>query len=60
MLPQEFIDYLVNEPETGMGYQQGVTIEMQDGTIHKDVLVLNCSVYDDPSIDCRKIKSISV
>lgn len=47
-LPQEWVDYMINQPETGMGYQE-VDIYFSDKTL-TDVIVYNCEhfySYDD-------------
>jgi len=40
-LNRNWSDFLVNRPEKGMGYQI-VDITLQDGSIHKGVIVFNC------------------
>lgn len=39
-LSQNFIDYLIEQPETGMGYHL-VDIELKNGTVLHDRIVLN-------------------
>ena len=39
-LSQKFIDALVQEPETGMGYQVA-DITLKNGRVYKDAIILN-------------------
>ena len=42
-LEDKWIDYLTNQPESGMGFQHA-TVTLKDGTVHDDITILNCSV----------------
>lgn len=55
-LPKNWIDYLVQQPETGMGWQK---CDIEDkGGIHTDVIVMNSE--DVIGVDVDSIISISV
>ncbi|MCC6700657.1 MAG: hypothetical protein IT221_03990 [Fluviicola sp.] len=49
-LSQNFINYLIEQPETGMGYHL-VEIELKDGTVLKDRIILNSEYIKLQSID---------
>lgn len=58
-LSDDWIDELVNQPETGMGYQE-VEIETKDGDIY-DVIVFNAEELNvDLPIEEDDIQSITV
>ena len=44
-LPKKWIDYLVNEPESGMGYQI-VDIHFKKHSTLKDIIVSNCEIFE--------------
>jgi hypothetical protein len=46
LLPKQWIDFLVKEPETGMGYQI-VGITLKSGKTISDVPIMNCSFIGD-------------
>ena len=62
-LPESFIFYLENIPETGMGYQI-VDIIMLDGKILTDRIILNSTyikkLNEEEKIEMEKIKEIKV
>ena len=51
-------EWLRNAPESGVGYQI-CDLEMEDGTIHKNIPILNCEIVPK-GIDAKKIKSIKL
>ena len=57
-LSQEWIDYLVLEPESGMGYQV-VDITFTDGAQLENCIVMNCQHLDIPDSD-KTISDIKV
>lgn len=46
-LEQKWIDYLVRQPETGMGYQR-VDVRLADNRVVRDVPVFNAEVVELP------------
>ncbi|MFA5312886.1 MAG: hypothetical protein WC375_06140 [Methanomassiliicoccales archaeon] len=40
-LPQKWIDFLAEEPETGMGYQV-ITVTLENGTVINNIAAKNC------------------
>ena len=59
-LPQEWIDHLATQPESGMGYQV-VDIHFSDDVL-RDIPVTNCQVFwhDDDSLNLDDIVDIEV
>ena len=45
-LPEKWIDYILNLPETGMGYQTA-DIYFNDGTVEHNVIIMNGEVAVD-------------
>lgn len=58
-LSDDWIDELVNQPESGMGYQT-VEIETNDGDIYQTIVFNAEELQDDLPIEDDDIKSISV
>ena len=59
-VPDEFLDYLSNSPETGMGYQKADVL-FDDGTIKHNCTILNGESIELPDIfRNKKIKRIKV
>lgn len=60
-LPQKWIDYLVNEPETGMGYQIA-DIHFKKGPTLVDIVIMNCEIFvhTNKNLDINTIDSIVV
>jgi len=52
-LSKHWMDYLLTQPESGMGYQR-VDVEMSDGTILSDCLVYNASEIELPRNEALK------
>jgi len=57
-LPAEWTDFLVHQPESGMGYQR-VDIIFADGSVVRDCVVFNAEEVEMPD-SCRgkKIKEV--
>lgn len=58
-LPQNWIDVLVNLPESGMGYQI-VDITFQDGSVISRIAVSNPTVFLPPNYDVKDIIKIEM
>lgn len=59
-LSKNWTDYLVNAPETGMGYQK-VTVTFTDGTKLSDVIVKNAEdIFIPQSHENKTIQEISI
>ena len=64
-LDRNWSDFLVNRPETGMGYQIA-DFTLQDGSVHTGCFVFNCEDVKmsdrrtDPSFTCEDIRDIHV
>lgn len=58
-LKTEFVQQLINLPETGMGYHV-VDLEMTDGSMIKNVVILNCKLIKDPLVGNQTIKSQNI
>ena len=52
-------DKLASLPETGMGYQI-VDMTMADGTVHKNIEVINGQYYYYKDIDPNDIKDLTI
>lgn len=57
-IPASCRSYLEEQPETGIGYHL-CDVTMQDGAIHRDVAVLNCSTVSN-KINASRIASLEV
>jgi hypothetical protein len=57
-LPTECIDFLVHQPESGMGYQR-VDVFFADGSVQRDCVAFNAEEVEIPD-SCRgkKIKDV--
>lgn len=60
-LPQKWIDYLVNQPETGMDYQIA-DIYFKNGPTLTDIAILNCEIFEhkNSKLDLDTIDNILV
>lgn len=59
-LPETLVKQLLELPETGMAYQI-VNFQLQDGTILKNITVLNSSIaISDKEIDVSKIVKVNL
>lgn len=59
-LPRKWYMYLIEFPETGMGYQR-VDVEFQDRTVLNDVIVRNSEFLDLPlSAKGKQVRDIRV
>lgn len=58
-LDKKFIDYLVDNPENGMGYQI-VDVTLKDGRILKNKVVLNSEFLVVKDIKLEDIKDIEM
>lgn len=59
-LNKVFIDYLISQPETGMGYQK-VDILLNSGKLYSDIMVLYCELaLFDEDINSNDIKEIKI
>ena len=47
-LKKRWVDYLVHQPESGMGYQK-VDVQLKDKRVLKDVLVFNAEEIELPT-----------
>ena len=57
-LPNKWVEYLIHQPESGMGYQR-VDVVLEDGTTLADCLVFNADEIEIPDEHARKsIKEI--
>lgn len=52
-LPREWVDYLLQQPETGMGYQR-VDVLLEDGTELEDCTVFNAEEIEVPDSHANK------
>ena len=59
-LPQNWRNFLIGKPETGMGYQV-CDIHFRDGTVLKDIPVNNCEIfYSNTPVDTNDVVRIDV
>lgn len=64
-IPENWIKYLINQPETGMGYQNTI-IKLSDGQEFKNVVIVQDSLivsiegYEEIPFDVNDIVSIKV
>ncbi len=59
-LPNKWVEYLIHQPESGMGYQR-VDVVLEDGTALVDCRVLNAEKIEMPSEHASKrIKKMSL
>ena len=58
-LDDQWVDELVDQPETGMGYQE-VEIETNDGDVYQTIVMNSEELVEDLPIENDDIKSISV
>ena len=59
-LPDNWVDYLVRQPESGMGYQR-VDVTFEDGSSTDDCLVFNAEDIELPdSCEGKRIADIRV
>jgi hypothetical protein len=57
-LPKKWVEYLIHQPESGMGYQR-VDVVLEDGTTLVDCLVFNADEIKIPGEHAHKsIKEI--
>jgi len=65
MLPEKWIEYLMSQPESGMGYQI-VTIVLEDGRRFDNVVIIQSALigevkgHDEIPFDSKDIISIEV
>lgn len=52
-LPRKWVDYLIRQPESGMGYQR-VDVLLEDGTELKDCTVFNAEQIEIPELHAKK------
>jgi len=52
-LPNKWVEYLIHQPESGMGYQR-VDVVLEDGTTLVDCLVFNADEIEIPDVHARK------
>lgn len=52
-LPRRWVDYLIHQPESGMGYQR-VDVLLEDGTELKDCTVFNAEEIEIPEPHANK------
>lgn len=59
MLPEKWIQYLINQPESGMGYQVCEMV-LDNGSVRKET-VINCEhVLGSSNFPVDRIKKITV
>ena len=58
-LSQDWIDYLITQHESGMGYQL-VDVTFMDGTVVERAIVLNCQFLMADGVEGKSIKDIKV
>jgi len=60
LLPEKWVEYLVQQPESGMGYQR-VDVVFDDGTKLEDCMVLNAEQIELPESHAdKKIENMSL
>lgn len=52
-LPNKWVEYLIHQPESGMGYQR-VDVVLEDGTTLLDCLVFNADEIEIPNAHVGK------
>jgi hypothetical protein len=52
-LPPKWVDYLIRQPESGMGYQR-VDVLLEDGTELEDCTVFNAEQIEMPEMHAKK------
>jgi len=52
-LPKRWTEFLITQPERGMGYQR-VDVEFSDGTVRSDCLVFNATEIELPESEAGK------
>jgi len=52
-LPDKWVQYLIRQPESGMGYQR-VDVLLEDGTKLEDCIVFNAEQIELPDTHARK------